>query len=276
MYVAERRKQPQPRDRIWGARLRAIRKERLGLSIDPAADRAGWKTSKLSYTERGLRKITTQDISVLLTAWELPPAERDALLEEFANAGSSGLWDRPIPGVPNDVGTLAQYEAQATAMATVATAAVPGLLQTYETAVAILAADGAPTEDIGRRWMAREQRQRVLAKVDYTAYITEQALRTQWGGVKVWRDQLRHLLAREQIGVVIRVIPAGQTDVLLLHSWHFMWLRNAPSVVQVELIDGATYAHEADRYARTLERLDRVALLRDRSRTLISELTEGL
>lgn len=275
MPERRRQKQPQPRDQIWGARLRAIRKERLGLSIDEGADKAGWSRTKLSYTERGLRKVSIQDVSVLLTAWELPPAERDVTLEELANFTTSGLWDRPIPGVPADVGTLGQYEAQASALVTVATAAVPGLLQTYETALAIMAADGAPPEDIERRWMAREQRQRILAKVDYTAYIAETALRTEWGGPQVWRDQLKHLLDRQRIGVAIRVIPDRQTDVLLLHTWHWMRLRNAPPVVQVELVDGATYAHEADRYARHLERLDRVALPKDRSRTLIRELTEG-
>lgn len=274
--MPQRKRKPRPRDLIWGARLRAIRRERLGLSIDPAAEKAGWQTSKLSYTERGLREVSIQDVSILLTAWDLDPAERDAILDEMAKGSTSGLWDRPIPGVPDDVGTLGQYEAEATAMQGVATVAVPGLLQTYETAVAIMAADDAPPEDIERLWMARQQRQRILTKVDYTAYITESALRTQYGGPDVWRDQLEHLLSRDQIGVAIRIIPEGQTDVLLLHSWQWMRLRNGPPAVHVELVDGATFVHETDLYTAKLARLDRVALLRERSRTLISELMEGL
>lgn len=273
--MPERKRKPDPRDLIWGSRIRAIRKERLGLAIDPAAAKAGWQTSKLSYTERGLRSVSIQDVSILLTAWELDPAERDAILEELAAGSTSGMWDRPIPGVPADVGTLAQYEAMATAMQTVATVAVPGLLQTYDTAVAIMAADNAPPEDIERRWMARQQRQRILSKVDYSAYISESALQTQWGGLLVWRDQLKRLLEHDKIGAVVRVIPERQTEVLLLHSWHWMRLRNGPPAVHIELVDGATFVHEADRYTATLDQLDRVALPRDRSRTLIRELTEG-
>jgi hypothetical protein len=245
------------------------------LSLERAAEVAGWHGSKLSRTERGLRPVSIEDFATLVTAWGLPAKEREQVLAELAGS-ASGWWDRPIPGVPEDVGTLAGYEADADELVTVATVAVPGLLQTYETAVAIMAADGVPPEDIERRWMARLRRQQIVTKVDYAAYITEPALCTPWGGHEMWRSQLAHLLRCQDIGIGIRVIPSRQTDVVLLHTWHWMRFPHTPPVVHVELSSGAAYIHEADRYTALLGELDHVALPKDGSRKLISDLTEGL
>lgn len=153
---------PQARDRMRGTRLRAIRTERCKLSLERAAEMVGWHGSKLSRTERGQRPVSIEDFATLITGWGLAAREREQVLAELAAGSTSGWWDRPIPGVPEDVGTLAGYEAEANELATVATIVVPGLLQTYETAVAIMIADGVPPEDIERRWMARLRRQQIV------------------------------------------------------------------------------------------------------------------
>lgn len=276
MHMSERN--PQARDRMRGTRLRAIRTERCGLSLERAAEMAGWHGSKLSRTERGLRTVTIEDFATLITAWGLPANEREQVLAELAAGSSSGWWDRPIPGVPEDVGTLAGFEAEAAQLVTVATAATPGLLQTYDTAVAIMAADGATQEDIETSWMARLRRQQILAKVDYTAFISETALTTPWGGHRALREQLAHLLRVQEIGIAgIRVIPRQQTTVLLLHTWHWMRFRHTPPVVHVELATGAgaTYIHEAEGYTTVLRKLAEFALPKDGSRKLIREKMEG-
>ncbi|MGB3440425.1 MAG: helix-turn-helix transcriptional regulator [Actinophytocola sp.] len=267
---------PEARDRFRGMRLRAIRTQRLGLGLKQAADSVGWHGSKLSRTERGLRAVTIQDFAMLLTAWDLPADERDQILEELAQGSSSGWWDRPISGVPIDVGTLAAYEAEANGLVNVAVAAVPGLLHTRETAAAVMAADGVPPEDVDRRWMARLQRQQILTRIEYTTYIAESAVRTPWGGPEVWRAQLGHLLRCDELGLAqIRIIPHTQTSVLLLNTWLWMRFPQTPPVVHVELGSGVTYIHEADWYTEVLERLDRVAVPRDGTRKLIRELMEG-
>jgi transcriptional regulator with XRE-family HTH domain len=267
---------PEPRDRFRGMRLRAIRTERCNLTLTKGAELAGWHPSKLSRTERGLREVTIQDFAMLLTVWGLPADERDQILNELATGSSSGWWDRPITGVPMDVGTLASYEEESNGLVNVAVAAVPGLLQTRETAAAVMAADGVPSEDVDRRWMARLQRQQILTKVEYTAYITETALLTPWGGQDVWRSQLDHLLRSEELGLArIRAIPRQQTGVLLLNTWLWMQFPHTPPVVHVELGSGVTYIHEADWYTELLDRLDRVAVPRDGTRKLIRELMEG-
>lgn len=269
-------RKPQARDRQWGARLRAIRTERCNLAIDDAARRAGWHGSKLSRTERGLRPVSIENVATLLMAWELNAKEREAILAELVAGSTSGWWDRPIPGVHEDVGTLASYEAEARELVSVATGAVPGLLQIYDTAVGIMSSSDVPEGDIETRWMARLRRQQILAKVEYTAYITEQALHTPWGGPDTWRLQLRHLLQADEIGRHIRVIPQDQTKAVLLHSWHWMAFAHTAPVVHVELETGAVFVHEAELYTALLSRLDRISLPRDGSRTLIRELIGGL
>lgn len=265
---------PRARDRMWGTRLRVIRTERCALSLERAAKLAGWHGSKLSRTERGLRPVSIADFATLITAWGVPANEREEVLAELA-VGSTGLWDHPVPGVAGSWATLASYEAEAIELVTVSTAAVPGLLQTYETAAGILVADGAAKEDIATIWAGRLRRQQILGKVDYSIFMTETALATSWGGPDVHRKQLAHLLHKQEIGLVgIRIIPARQTRVLLLHTWSWMRFNHTPPVVHVELSAGATYIHDAARYTATLARLEEIALPKEGSRKLIRHLME--
>jgi hypothetical protein len=259
---------------MMGTRLRTIRKQRCDLSLEHAAEIVGWCAAKLSRTERGLRRVTIEDFAMLVTAWGLPPKEREPILAEMASGSTNGWWDRPIPGVPEDVGTVAGYEAEAKELITVAIGAVPGLLQTYETAVEVLAAAGNSNDDIETIWIARLRRQQILAKAEYQTYVAFNALRIPWGGQEVLRGQLKHLLDCQDRGIGVRVIPPYQTDVLLLHSWHWMAFNHSPPVVYVELASGATFIHEADTYTELLSKLESVALSRDGSRKLIRDLLE--
>lgn len=74
--------------------------------------------------------------------------------------------------------------------------------------------------------------------------------------------------------MAVRVLPDSQTDLVLLHSWHWMRFPHTGPVVHVELASGATYIHEASEYTGHLERLNRVALPNAGSRTLIKQLME--
>lgn len=273
------KKEPQARDRIIGARIRAIRTERAGLSLERGAEIAQWAPAKLSRTERGLRHVTIEEVATLLTAWQLPGDEREQVLDEIQVGSSAGWWDRPIPGVPQEVGALASYEADAYELVTVSVTNLPGLLQTYETAVGILVADGVPAEDIETRWMARLRRQQILTKTTYRAFISDTALRTPFGGPEAARDQLAHLLRSQDRGIEIRVIPAYQTRVMVLHPFLLMRFPNTTPVVHVELAGtaGAFYVHgkDVDNFESLLRRLDRVALSPSDTRTIITELMEG-
>jgi len=268
-------KRSQSRDRIIGARLRAIRKERAELSLEAAAKVAQWAPARLSRTENGQRQVTIEEVATLLTAYKLPVAEREEVLAQLQ--GGQGWWDRGIPGIQAEVGALASYEADAVELTDVSIPIVPGLLQTYETAKAIMAAGLTLPEDVETRWMARLRRQQVLGTVDYTAYIGEAALRTSFGGPEVLRGQLQHLAGARERGIGVRIVPERQTRVLLLDTWMWMRFANTPPVVCVEMTSGAQFLHEKDAepYKRNLDRLDRLALSPTASRRLITELLKG-
>jgi transcriptional regulator with XRE-family HTH domain len=272
------RNDPRARDRIIGAKLRAIRTERAEISLERAAEMAGWAPSRLSRTERGMRHITTDEVATLLTAWRIPAGEREEVLAEVQAGSSSGWWDRPLPGVPPEIGALASYEADANELVNVTITTVPGLLQTYETAIGAMRADAVREEDLETRWMARLRRQQILGKVDYTAYINQSALHTAYGGTEALRGQLEHLLQAQERGIRVRIIPAHQTQVVIHHGWLWMAFPNTNPVVHVELSPGSFYLHDRDvaPYTAALKRLDRAALSQSESRKLIGELAKGL
>lgn len=237
---------------------------------------AGWSPSRLSRTERGLREVTTDEVATLLTAWRIPVREREEVLAEVQAGSSSGWWDRPLPGVPSYVGALASYEADAMELVNVSIAVVPGLLQTYETAIGAMRAGGASAQDAETSWMARLRRQQILGTIEYTAYIAESALRTPFGGAEAWKRQLAHLLVAQDRAMQIRVIPAYQTRMLFLHSWLWMAFPNTKPVVHVELSPGAFYLHDNDviPYTEALGGLNKLALSQGESRKVIRGLME--
>jgi len=78
----------------------------------------------------------------------------------------------------------------------------------------------------------------------------------------------------------IRIIPAHQTSVFVLHPFLLMRFHHTTPVVHVELAGtaGAFYVHNQDvaNFESLLARLDHVALSRGDSSTIITELMEGL
>lgn len=65
------RKAPRARDRILGARLRAIRREQTTLSLEEAAALAQWSPSTMSRIETGKRHISPEDAVALMRSFKL-------------------------------------------------------------------------------------------------------------------------------------------------------------------------------------------------------------
>jgi transcriptional regulator with XRE-family HTH domain len=269
--MSGRRRPPRPRDRIIGARLRAIRKERTELTLEAAAKLLGWGLTTMSRIENGQRHISTEDIATVLGVYRIPAAEREEVIAEARAENSSGWWERPLPGVPAEMGTLASYEADANSLTDWSVALVPGLLQTEAYAMALMLSQGWPAEIAELRWVARRRRQRILGTVDYTAFVSETALRTPFGGPEAHRGQITHLLTARERGVGVRIVPERLPIGLVSHSWHYMTFPRATPVVNVEIAEGGVYLHDdqAAPYARLLARLDHVALSVTESQTML-------
>jgi transcriptional regulator with XRE-family HTH domain len=260
--VPNKRQPPRPRDRIIGARLRAIRKERTAFSLEAAAKVLGWGLATMSRIENGQRHISTEDVAMILLAYGIPSAERESVIAEARAENASGWWDRPLPGVPSEMGTLASYAADANGLTDWAAAVVPGLLQVEEYAMALILSDEVPLDIAELRWLARSRRQKILGTVDYTAYINETALRIPFGGQESHRKQIKHLLDARVRGIPVRVLPERLPLGLITHSWLYMTFPHAAPVVNVEVAEGGVYLHDdlAAPYKRVLARLDRIAL----------------
>ncbi len=267
--MPNKRQPPRPKDRIIGARLRAIRQQRTKLSLEAAAKVLGWSPATMSRTENGQRHISTEDVATILTTYRIPSAEREEIIAEARADNASGWWDRPLPGVPAEMGTIASYEADANSLTDWSVTLVPGLLQTEDYAMALMLSDGVPQDVAELRWVARRRRQKILGTVDYAAYISETALRTAFGGPEGHRKQIQHLLDARQRGIPIRVVPEHLPVGLISHSWLYMTFPHTTPVVNVEAYYSAVYLHDdqAEPYSKMIIRLDHIALPTRESQT---------
>lgn len=272
------RKAPRARDRVIGARLRAIRKERTKLSLERAAELAQWSPSTMSRIETGKRHISSEDVATIATIYRLPIAQREELVEAARAGDGSGWWDLPLPGVPTDVGVIASYEADAIQLTDWSVNLVPGLLQTYQYAVGLMRSYGVAAADIEARWLARLRRQQILGTLDYIVYLGEAALRTPFGGREAMRGQLEALRGARIRGIRIRVLPERQPSCLLTHSWLLMEFPHTGPVVNVEVIEGSLFLHDetVESYVRLAAELDRLTLSASASHALIEKIHEEM
>ena len=272
------RKAPRARDRVIGARLRAIRKERTKLSLERAAELAQWSPSTMSRIETGKRHISPEDVATIATIYRLPIAQREELVETARAGDGSGWWDLPLPGVPTDVGVIASYEADAIQLTDWSVNLVPGLLQTYPYAVGLMRSYGVAAADIEARWLARLRRQQILGTLDYIVYLGEAALRTPFGGREAMRGQLEALRRARIRGIRIRVLPERQPSCLVTHSWLLMEFPHTGPVVNVEVIEGSLFLHDetVESYVRLAAELDRLTLSAPASEALIEKILEEL
>lgn len=270
------RKGPHARDRGIGARLRAIRKEHKKISLDDASVLCGWSPSTLSRIETGKRHVSTEDVATICTAYKLPTAQREELIEEARAGNSPGWWDQPLPGVPMEVGALASYEAEAVRLTDWSVNLVPGLLQTYDYAVGLLRSGGVDPAHTEMRWMARLRRQQILGTVDYTAFIGEAALRTPFGGSEALKGQLQHLIDARRRGIGVRVVPEHLPLSLITHSWLLMEFSSTSPVVNVEAWNGSLYLHDAvaEAYLAMVDKLGKVSLSAPASLAMLKKIVE--
>jgi transcriptional regulator with XRE-family HTH domain len=269
------RKPPGPKAAALGAELRAIR-TRLGRSMLDVAGQLGWSESMLSRLENGKRNIDVEEVSALLAIYGITGQERDKLMTMARTPDESSWLDRGLPGLPAETVNLATYEA-APDLARItdwALALVPGLLQTMEYTRAFMLADGIPESEVGSRLMARQRRQEILNRIQYTAYLDESVLKRPIGGPKVLRGQVQRLIEMAQDeSVKIRITP-NKTDGHGGHAGSFVLLEfeHAKPVAHVELTRSGVFLtgeHDPEVYVRIVARLDSLSLGREQSLRLL-------
>jgi transcriptional regulator with XRE-family HTH domain len=188
---------PPVRRRLLGAALRRYR-ENLGYGLDEAARILECDRSKISRIETGQRGIRAKELRELLTEYGVPDGEQAALLAVAHRGRQHGWWQEYLDVLSEAGQDYVIMEAAATRILTYDAHQIPDLLQTFEYARAVAAADPACTGDEQRAHAVEVKlaRQRVVLaeggrRLEFV--IAEAALHQVVGGAAVMRPQLARL-----------------------------------------------------------------------------------
>ncbi|MFF9400617.1 helix-turn-helix domain-containing protein [Streptomyces sp. NPDC014744] len=280
------RSTPTARQQRLGAELRKLR-EQSGMSVQQAAALLGVDRTRIPNIESGRFGISPERVRTLAFNYGCPDTSLVDLLAEMAQERARGWWEEHrgllLPGLLD----IAELEHHAAELTTSTTTHIPGLLQTEEHARALfaLADPPLPGPDLNARLALRLRRQDVLNRdrpPSYESVIHEAALRMQFGGPKVARAQLDHILDQSERDLLtVRVIPftagglpgAGQ-------SFTYAGAR-VPQLdtVQLDSSHGSTLLDsdmQLRRYRGLLGRLRALALPVGESRDLIRTIARDL
>ncbi|MCX2924839.1 helix-turn-helix domain-containing protein [Streptomyces sp. NEAU-W12] len=207
---------PAVRRRKLGAELRSLRTS-AGFTSGEAARLVGWHQSKVSRIETGTSGVKPADVRLLLDAYDLTdPQVRELLMVLAGSDDSDGRhhWWHAYRGVlPPTYRDFISLESQASAMRTLETTVVPGLLQTpeYARAVTEAALEDASQERLDTLVEVRLARQDVLRAdppLGFSAVLDEAVLRRQVGGPGVMTRQLERLVEAARLPQVrLQVLP---------------------------------------------------------------------
>ncbi|MEU3850978.1 helix-turn-helix transcriptional regulator [Streptomyces sp. NPDC029554] len=207
---------PAVRRRKLGAELRALRAA-AGLTSGEAARLVGWHQSKVSRIETGTSGVKPADVRLLLDAYRVTDTQLRDLLMMLAGSDDSGgrhHWWHAYRGVlPPTYRDFISLESQASAMRTLETTVVPGLLQTpeYARAVTRAAVEGLPEDRLDTLVEVRLARQDVLRAdppLELSAVLDEAVLRREVGGPGVMARQLERLVEAARLPQVrLQVLP---------------------------------------------------------------------
>lgn len=257
------------------------------MSAQQAAALLGVDRTRIPNIESGRFGISPERVRTLAFNYGCPDTGLVDLLAAMAHERDRGWWEEHRGLLPPALLDIAELEHHARELHTAVTTHIPGILQTEEHARAVFdtAVPPLPGPDLEARLALRLRRQEVLDRdrpVQYEAVIHEAALRMQFGGPKVAREQLDHILAHsERDNVTVRVIPftaggfpgAGQSftyvaapvaqlDTVQLDSSHGSLLLDADMQLR--------------RYRGLLDRLRALALATEDSRAFVRTVAQEL
>ncbi|MFJ5305315.1 helix-turn-helix domain-containing protein [Streptomyces sp. NPDC088350] len=204
--------QPTARQLRLGAELRKLR-ETAGLSSREAAGLLSVAPAQMSQFEAGNAGITGERVRRLAAHYACTDMELIEALAAMAMDRTRGWWEQYRGVLPPPFLDLAELEHHATFIQEIATAHVPGVLQTEDYARAVFAywRPDLPESELEPRVEHRGSRRLVLTRegaVPYTAVLHESVLRTRVADRRVARAQLEEILSLvERANVTVRLIP---------------------------------------------------------------------
>jgi len=254
---------------LLGSQLRRLRQER-GISREEAGYAIRASHAKISRIELGKVGFKERDVADLLTLYGVTdPAERAPLLELARQANRPGWWHKYSDLLPSWFEVYVGLEEAASIIRTYEIQFIPGLLQSrdYARAVINIGHPRASKEEIDRRIELRERRQQRLLGPDAPtlwAVVDEAAVRRPFGGRKVMRGQIKHLLEMtERPNIRLQVLPFARGGHAAAGG-PFTFLRFSepalPDVVYIEQLTSALYLDKREDTDAYMEVMDRVSV----------------
>ncbi|MFJ7152836.1 helix-turn-helix domain-containing protein [Streptomyces sp. NPDC100445] len=207
---------PAVRRRKLGAELRRLRTG-AGFTSGEVARLVGWHQSKVSRIETGASGVKPADLRLLLDAYGVLDGHLRELLLMLAgsqDAGDRHRWWHTYRGeLPPTYRDFISLESQASAMRTLETTVVPGLLQTSEYARAVTRAavkdlDEDRLDTLVEVRLARQDVLRADPPPTLSAVLDEAVLRREVGGPEVMARQLDRLLEAASLPQVrLQILP---------------------------------------------------------------------
>ncbi|MDV7215746.1 helix-turn-helix domain-containing protein [Streptomyces prunicolor] len=206
------RSQPTARQVRLGTELRKLRVS-AGMSAREVVGILSSTSAQMSQVEAGLSGVSEERLRKLAALYGCGDEALIEALVEMATERTRGWWVEYRDILPPEFLDLAELENHARFIQVIATAHVPGLLQTEEYARAVFGYWVPPLPDSELElWVAyRMRRQQILSRdsaVPYEAVLHESVLRTRVADRRVARAQLDQLVRQsERPSVLVRVIP---------------------------------------------------------------------
>ncbi|WP_411148200.1 helix-turn-helix domain-containing protein [Streptomyces sp. A30] len=277
---------PTERQKRLGSELRKMRMA-AGITADQAAGLLGLDRAKISNIETGIRTISEERLRTLACNCACSDQAYVEALVGMARPNGHGWWERYRGALAPGLLDIAESESHAVRMRTAHTAHVPGLFQTSDHALELFRAvlPPLPEHEVALRLAFRAERQQVLEgenTPEYVGVVHEAALRMQFGGPKVARAQLEHLLAvSERPTVRLVVVPfaagtfpgAGQTVNYLEGPVPQL------DTAQIDNSHGPEFLGEQaqlDKYRAHLDWMERIAMSPEESRDFIRGIANSL
>lgn len=284
--MTTRRTSPTVRRRRLAAIMRQFRKD-ARKTREEAATFAGISPVTISRIEAATHNPKPGDIAMLCRLYGLGEQETDELVTLARQCRIKGWWQKY--DLPEIVSSYTGLEEEASTIRQYSVDVLPGLLQTDSYVRALLGAElrTYSEEEIERMVAVRMKRQERLVGDDPLKtwfVINEDAVRRQVGGSAVRQEQLQHLLAASRNdNVDLQVLPleAGAHPAIASGGFSILGFPEPldPDVVYLELRLNGLYLEqptEVETYGVLFNQLRARALGPDESRSLITELADGL
>jgi transcriptional regulator with XRE-family HTH domain len=279
---------PATRRRQLGRQLRDLRLAAGLKSIAAAAEASGLSTATISRIENAKQTILPRTVRLLCHCYGVGAPLLDHLLRLAEESEDRGWLVAYSDTTPNWFERYLGEEAEASEIWEYGAEFIPGLLQTAGYCRAVRAANSAEVteEEIARSVDFRLARQELLERETpprLHVVVNEAVLRRRVGGLRVMREQLRHLTEMaKRPNVTVQVLPfnAGAHPAMTgsFIMLHFPSDGGEPTIF-VEVDSGGLYPDRpADFERRTwvFGQLRDLALSPAKSMALVSRVLEEL